>query len=154
MKNEKLKLLQPYIGSWKTEGKTVDGDIICGTDVYEWLTGGFFLSHKVDVSMGKEKVNSLEITYYDDMDDVFRSQSFDHDGNISISTLRIIDDIILIFADNQRFQGHFKAGIIEGTWEQFDGQEWQLWMNIMLTKQKEPAAIKNHMEQVNEINNN
>ena len=136
MKNEKLKLLQPYIGSWKTEGKTVDGDIICGTDVYEWLTGGFFLSHKVDVSMGKEKVNSLEITYYDDMDDVFRSQSFGNDGVISIATLKIIDDIILIFGDNERFKGNFKTNTIEGQWERFDGKCWAPWMDITLTKLK------------------
>lgn len=135
MKSEKLKLLEPYIGVWKTEGKTVDGNIIKGTDTYEWLAGGFFLTHKVDVAIDKEKVKSLEIIHYDDLEDVFRSQSFDNEGNISISTIKIIDDIILIFLENERFQGHFKAGVIEGVWEKFDGKQWDHWMDIKLTRQ-------------------
>ncbi len=68
------------------------------------------------------------------MEDVFRSQSFDNEGNISISTLKIYDDIILIFADNERFKGNFKADTIEGMWEQFDGKNWVPWMDIKLTR--------------------
>ncbi|MGM9479473.1 hypothetical protein ACS5PU_23830 [Pedobacter sp. GSP4] len=134
MRNEKLALLHPYIGTWKTEGLTRAGDIISGTDCYEWVAGGFFLTHKVNVLFGKKQIQSLEITHYDDMEDVFRSQSFDNAGNISISTLKIYDDIILIFADTERFKGNFKANTIEGLWEQFDGKNWQAWMDIKLTR--------------------
>ena len=83
---------------------------------------------------GNKKIQSLEITHYDDMDDVFRSQSFDNEGNISIATLKIYDDIILIFADNERFKGNFKGDTIEGLWEQFDGKNWVDWLDIKLTK--------------------
>jgi len=134
MRNNRLDLLNPYIGKWKTESLTQSGEVISGTDTYEWIEGGFFLTHKVDVTFDKKKIQSLEITHYDDMEDVFRSQSFDNDGNISISTLKIYDDIILIFADTERFKGNFKTNSIEGLWEQFDGKSWMSWMDIKLTR--------------------
>lgn len=134
MRNKELERLNPYIGKWKTEGCTKTGEVITGTDSYEWIDGGFFLTHKVDVQFNGKQIKSLEITHYDDMEDVFRSQSFDNDGCISISTLKIIDDIILIFADTERFKGNFKTNTIEGLWEQFDGKNWVPWMDIKLTK--------------------
>ncbi|WP_307531357.1 hypothetical protein [Pedobacter sp. W3I1] len=134
MRNNRLNLLNSYIGKWKTEGLTKSGDIIVGTDTYEWVDGGFFLTHQVDVMFGDKNVRLLEIMHYDDMEDVFRSQSFDNEGNISISTLKIYDDIILIFADTERFKGNFKVDTIEGMWEQFDGKNWVPWMDIKLTR--------------------
>jgi len=134
MRNSKLDLLNPYIGKWKTEGLTRSGEVISGTDTYEWIEGNFFLTHRVEVNFGDQKIRSLEITHYDDMEDVFRSQSFDNEGNISIATLKIYDDIILIFADTERFKGNFKGHTIEGLWEQFDGKNWVAWMDIKLTR--------------------
>lgn len=134
MRNKRLDLLNPYIGKWKTEGLTMLGDIITGTDTYEWVDGGFFLKHQVDLMRGDKAIRSLEITHYDDMEEVFRSQSFDNEGCISISTLKIYDDIILIFADSERFKGNFQTNTIEGTWEQFNGKNWVQWMDIKLTR--------------------
>lgn len=134
MRNNRLNLLNPYIGTWKTEGLTKSGEQITGTDTYEWIEGSFFLKHQVDIMFNNKKIQSLEITHYDDMEDVFRSQSFDNEGNISISTLKIYDDIILIFADAERFKGNFRGNTIEGMWEQFDGKNWMPWMDIRLTK--------------------
>jgi len=134
VRNNKLDLLNPYIGKWKTDGLTKTGEVITGTDTYEWIEGSFFLTHRVEVMFGKRQVQALEIMLYDDIEDVFRSQSFDNEGNISIATLKIFDDIILIFADNERFKGNFKHNTIEGTWEQFDGEKWVDWMDIKLTK--------------------
>jgi hypothetical protein len=134
MRNNRLDLLNPYIGKWKTEGLTKSGEVISGTDTYEWIEGNFFLTHRVDVMFGNKKIQTLEIIHYDDMEDVFRSQSFDNGGGISIATLKIYDDIILIFADAERFKGNFKDNTIEGLWEQFDGKNWVAWMDIKLTK--------------------
>jgi hypothetical protein len=134
MRNNRLDLLNPYIGTWKTEGLTKSGEVIKGTDKYEWIEGSFFLTHRVDVMFNDKKIQSLEITHYDDMEDVFRSQSFNNQGNISISTLKIYDDIILIFADTERFIGNFKTETIVGKWEQFDGKNWVEWMDIKLTR--------------------
>ncbi len=134
MRNNRLDLLNPYIGKWKTEGLTKAGGVINGTDTYEWVAGNFFLTHRVDVMFDNTKIQSLEIMHYDDMEDVFRSQSFDNKGNIAISTLKIYDDIILIFADTERFKGNFRGDTIEGLWEQFDGKSWVPWMDIKLTR--------------------
>eukprot|EP01012_Entosiphon_sulcatum_P049543 TRINITY_DN68170_c0_g1_i1.p1 TRINITY_DN68170_c0_g1~~TRINITY_DN68170_c0_g1_i1.p1 ORF type:complete len:136 (+),score=12.14 TRINITY_DN68170_c0_g1_i1:208-615(+) len=134
MRNNRLDLLNPYIGNWKTEGLTKSGEVISGTDIYEWVEGNFFLTHRLDVMINDKKVQALEITHYDDMEDVFRSQLFDNKGQISISTLKIYDDIILIFADTERFKGNFRGNTIEGLWEQFNGKNWEPWMDIKLTR--------------------
>ncbi|WP_412465405.1 hypothetical protein [Pedobacter sp. KLB.chiD] len=134
MRNSKLDLLNPYIGKWTTDGLTKSGEVIKGADTYEWVDGGFFLRHQADVMFGNKTIRTLEITHYDDMEDVFRSQCFDNEGRISISTLKIYDDIILIFADSERFKGNFKTYTIEGKWEQFDGKNWIHWMDVKLTK--------------------
>lgn len=134
MRNEKLKLLEPFIGHWRTLGNTVDGNLVEGTDIYEWVEGEFFLMHKVSVQIDDQKVSALEIIHYDDMDDIFRTQSFGNDGSITISSMKIMDDIILIFGDNERFQGNFKGSRIKGVWERFVNNKWQPWMKIELIK--------------------
>jgi hypothetical protein len=134
MRNKKLELLQPFVGNWTTQGRTVDGKSIIGTDVYKWIDGAFFMIHYVDVNLSDVKTSSVEIIHYDELEDVFRTQAFGSDGSISISTIKIFDNIILIFADSERFQGKFKLNKIEGTWEQRVNGEWQHWMDIQLTK--------------------
>jgi len=34
---------------------------ITGTDIYEWLPGGFFLLHRVDVVIGEQAVRAIEL---------------------------------------------------------------------------------------------
>lgn len=135
MRNNKLDLLNAYIGIWKTSGNTASGDVISGSDIYEWVGGRYFLVHKVDVMVNARRVQSVEITHYDELDDVFRSQSFDSDGNILISSLQIEENRICILSDNQRFNGFFIGDIIEGVWEQFEDNGWKTWMNITLTRE-------------------
>ncbi|RZL51318.1 MULTISPECIES: hypothetical protein [Pedobacter] len=135
MRNEKLNLLQPFVGNWVTNGQTADDKNIVGTDIYKWIDGGFFMVHNVDIQIGNEHISSVEIIHYDNLEDVFRTQSFGSDGLISISTIKIYDDIILIFADHQRFQGKFLKNKIVGIWEHRVKDEWQHLMNIQLTKQ-------------------
>lgn len=135
MRNNKLDLLNAYIGVWKTSGNIASGDVISGSDIYEWVGGRYFLVHKVDVMVNARRVQSVEITHYDELDDVFRSQSFDSDGNILISSLQIEENRICILSDNQRFNGFFIGDIIEGVWEQFEDNGWKTWMNITLTRE-------------------
>ncbi|UKT62188.1 hypothetical protein [Pedobacter mucosus] len=134
MRNVQLKKLEAFIGSWNTEGITNEGLILSGTDSYEWIDGCFFVVHRVNISINKKKTEAIEIIYYDDLENVFRCQSFNNEGNITISTLKIIDDLILIFADDERFIGNFKPGAIVGKWEKFDNNNWQPFMEMKLTK--------------------
>lgn len=134
MRNNKLDLLNPLVGSWITKGQTASGENMIGTDIYDWIDGEFFMLHNVNVVVAGNKVTATEIIHYDDLDDVFRIQSFSNDGLITISTLKIIDDILLIFADRERFQGCIKQNCIKGLWEKLINDEWQPWMNMELTK--------------------
>ena len=51
------------VGRWRSEGPVV-GEVpvpITGTDIYEWLPGGFFLLHHVDVVIGEQAVRAIEL---------------------------------------------------------------------------------------------
>ncbi len=54
------KRLDALVGKWKSDGRTIAGGDepvikISGTDAYEWLPGGFFLLHHVDVRMAMSR---------------------------------------------------------------------------------------------------
>lgn len=134
MRNKALDLLHAYAGSWKTVGTLCDGTKISGKDVYEWVDGQFFMIHSVDVRIGRKLVKSVEIIHYDELEEVFRAQSFDNQGNISISSMRIEMENISIEADDQRFYGKFNREEIVGIWEQYQDGCWKKWMDIKLIK--------------------
>src|SRR5262245_59374581 len=53
-----IQRLGVLVGRWRSEGHVV-GEVpvpITGTDIYEWLPGGFFLVHHVDVVIGEQTV--------------------------------------------------------------------------------------------------
>jgi hypothetical protein len=69
-----IQRLGALVGRWRSEGH-VEADVpvpITGTDIYEWLPGGFFLVHRVDVVIGQQPVQALElIGEYDPATDSF-----------------------------------------------------------------------------------
>ena len=75
--------LGALVGRWRSEGHIV-GEVpvpITGTDIYEWLPGGFFLVHRVDVVVGIQQVQALElIGEYDPATDSFTGRAYDADG--------------------------------------------------------------------------
>lgn len=139
-----LALLQPFIGLWKTTGKvyssanTAPGRIN-GTDIYEWLPGGFFMIHKVDVLMGTKQSRSLEIIGFDEERQVFTMHSFDDQGNETLMmAARLQNNLWTFEGDNLRFNGGFSRDgmILSGTWEQRDENgKWSLFIRIHLTRQ-------------------
>ena len=78
-----LQALDFLCGKWRTEGEILDdsGEVvgkIAGTDSYEWVSGGYFLLHWVDVSMGDTKIEVIEVIgSYDSADDSYAMRSFD-----------------------------------------------------------------------------
>lgn len=60
-----LHPLDHLVGQWNTTGRSVGESAqpleIKGTDKYEWLPGRRFLVHNVDVWMGGDKVNVVEV---------------------------------------------------------------------------------------------
>jgi hypothetical protein len=89
MKTEdpRLKALNFLSGNWRTEGEILDdsGDVvgkITGTDSYEWVSGGYFLLHWVDVLMADTKTEVIEVIGgYDSTEDSYAMRSFGNDGN-------------------------------------------------------------------------
>lgn len=56
-----LEPLTPLVGCWRTSGAVFDehGNTqthLAGTDVYDWLPGGHWIAHDVDVTMGGQRV--------------------------------------------------------------------------------------------------
>jgi hypothetical protein len=57
--------LGAVVGRWHTTGHVIaDPPIpVVGTDIYEWLPGGHFLVHHVDVVIGDQPVQAIETAH-------------------------------------------------------------------------------------------
>lgn len=129
--------LSPFIGRWKTSGKTIDGKKINGTDIYEWMDGSKFVIHTVDVLIGKERVKSMEIIGQGEHKNEFTSYAFDNNGSTNISIMYFKNNQITIVSERERFKGEIKAmgKIIEGKWEKPSDKDWEYLMDIKLEKE-------------------
>src|SRR5690606_32631994 len=124
--------LEKFVGTWATEGTIPASDTtaeinISGTDTYEWLPGKFFLMHKVDVTMGNDRNETLEIIGFDSKKQVYTMQHYDHKGNSGVMTAYYKDGVWSFLGEHLRFTGGFKNHDNEfsGIWEQkFDGKNW------------------------------
>jgi len=87
-----IQRLGALVGRWRSEGHIV-GEVpvpITGTDIYQWLPGGFFLVHHVDVVIGEQTVQALElIGEYDPASGSFTARSYDNQGSITITRTRV-----------------------------------------------------------------
>lgn len=136
-------LLNDFIGKWNTTGEmfTEDGTDtikIYGTDNYEWLPGKFFIKHSVDVHVGSERVQTLEIIGWDAERQVYTMQHYDNKGGTGSMTAICTDGDWRYTGDNLRFTGRFTDNRRElsGTWEKFqDDDTWLRFMDIRLVKQ-------------------
>ena len=133
--------LDPFVGKWKTTGQIKEPGKplikIEGTDTYEWLPGGFFLLHKVDVQIGSGKNESLEIIGFDAEMNSFSMHSFDNYGNKGVMQAKLNNDVWTFLSESMRFTGSFSRDekTLLGIWEQSsDGITWNHWMDITLTK--------------------
>lgn len=139
-----LKQLDAIIGRWQSEGETVATESepsfqIRGTDIYEWMPGGFFMIHHVDVKMGEEQVNSIELIGGNEEEHGgLPMRSFDNRGNFSVMYATVDSDGIWTFADEST-RAHLTVSDHRQTmvahWERSeDGSNWQPWMEMRFTK--------------------
>jgi Protein of unknown function (DUF1579) len=86
--------LGALVGRWRSAGHVV-GDRpvpIVGTDSYQWLPGGFFVVHHVDVMLGDQRVQALELLgEYDPAADAFTARAYDNLGNVTVMQARVDD---------------------------------------------------------------
>ena len=149
--------LGALVGRWRSEGHIV-GDrpvSITGTDVYEWLAGGFFLLHHVDVLIGQQRVQALElIGSYDPATDSFTARAYDNLGNLTLMRAGVDDQGVWRFtgggdvAPVARPAAAEASGAVRSTltispdragmtarWERSDdGVSWQPWMDMAFTR--------------------
>jgi len=137
-----LKHLKPFVGKWNTVGEIQASPYgpagkIIGTDTYEWLPGGFFLVHRVDVHMGDQTNESIEIIGYDASTKTYPMHSFDSQGNHLVMQAGVVGDQWTFTGGSMRFTGTFSEDgkSISGKWEYLeDNSKWHHWMDVRLTK--------------------
>jgi hypothetical protein len=129
-------------GRWRTEGKTVvmkdsPSIAIAGTDTYEWLPGGFFMIHHVDVRMGQDEARTLEVIGYDVATNTYPTTFFDNQGNTG-SYRATVNQGVWTFqgvADRATLTISNDGTTMQAHWERSDdGIQWQDWMFISLTR--------------------
>jgi hypothetical protein len=137
-----LKHLDAFVGKWNTQGQIKESPLgpagkIIGTDTYEWFPGGFFLVHRVDVRMGDQKNESIEIIGYDTLNKTYHMYSFDSQGNSIVMQASVMGDTWTFGGESMRFTGVFSndGKSISGKWEYLSNDsDWHHWMDVKLTK--------------------
>lgn len=136
--------LAPFAGRWRTAGEVLATDSspaleIAGTDEYEWLPGGWFLLHRVDVRIGGERVQALEVIGWDGASYFMRA--FDSQGNVGEMQATVLEGVWTFQGDAERFTGGFgeDGRTLSGRWERREGDRWLPWMDVRLTKES-PSA--------------
>ena len=148
--------LGDIVGRWNTTGHVLTNPPIpvVGTDTYEWLPGQHFLVHHVDVHVGDQHVQAIEIIGEHDPDsDTYLTRSYDSDGNADVMRLEIDRDGAFHFAGGPNIAPAARAGdapaggavrstltvagdrhTMVALWERADdGTTWEPWMDIHLT---------------------
>ena len=152
-----VRRLEPIVGRWRSEGHVVgDPPIpIEGTDVYEWLPGGFFLVHHVDVTVGGEPVRGIEmIGEIDPVTGSLVARSYDDTGSVTIMHVSVDDAGVMTFtggadvAPAAQPTAAYPRGSVRSTltvdedgdrmtakWERADdGVSWEAWMDMTFTR--------------------
>lgn len=137
-----LKALNPLIGRWITDGRTIaTGDSpsvpIVASDTYEWLPGGFFVMHVAHGKIGDVPVGGIEILGWDEEKQTLTTWFFDSEGNHS--SHRLTQN-----GDKWTWQGTDAraTGILEDDGRRFvtkhersdDGKTWLHSMDVVLTR--------------------
>src|SRR5687768_2411792 len=93
-----LKRLNMFVGKWNTEGQIKESSFgpaakLIGMDTYEWLAGGFFLIHHVNVRMGDQKNEAIEMIGYDASSNTYPMHSYNSQGNTTAMKANVADNI-------------------------------------------------------------
>jgi len=152
-----IQRLGALVGRWRSNGHVVGDPAvpIAGTDTYEWLDGGFFLVHRVDVVVGDQPVQALEmIGEHDPNTDSFTARAFDNEGNVTTMRATVDDQGVWTFAGGADIapaaqpSSSDEGGAVRSTltvsadrtsmtakWERADGgSTWQPWMDMNFTR--------------------
>ncbi|ACZ91530.1 DUF1579 family protein [Streptosporangium roseum] len=139
------KRLDALVGRWRSHGQMMSTDPsdpaieIAGSDTYEWLTGGFFLLHRVDVRVGDDQVEVVEmIGPYDPATGTYPMRSFDNHGAFVTMQASVADDGVWTFTGDTERATLVIAddrATMSATWERTDDTTtWHPWMTMSFTR--------------------
>jgi hypothetical protein len=147
--------LHAIAGRWITSGHVIGEPRIpvVGTDIYEVLAGGYFIVHHVDVTVGEQPVQAIEVIGEPDAAGGYLARSFDSEGNAELMHVTIDEDGVFHFAgksdiapaaqptDASTARVRSTLTIAEdrrsmtALWERSeDGINWHPWMDISFTR--------------------
>ena len=137
-----IKKLNFLIGKWHTYGEILQGatssKTIRGMDSYEWISGGVFILHRVDVFMGNKRTEAIEIIGYDESRKSYFMKSFDSNGEAPIMYAKLKKSGAFEFGDTKMrsILKPSKTGrAMSAKWELAEnGKLWKPWMEIRLEK--------------------
>jgi hypothetical protein len=152
-----IQRLGALVGRWRSQGHIVGDPAvpITGTDSYQWLPGGFFLVHHVDVVIGDQQVQALELLgEYDPATDAFTARAYDNLGNITLMRARVDEqgvwrfagggDVAPVAQPSDADTGDAVRSTLTispdrsgmtAKWERSDdGASWQPWMDMTFTR--------------------
>ncbi len=138
-----LKPLTFLIGHWRTEGEILgdSGEVVArvsGTDSYEWISGGHFILHRVDVMMGDNKIEVIEIIGgYDPTNKSYAMRSFDNEGKFTTMSGKFEKDgTFEIEGEGMRsYLAYDKnSNTMNIRWEKQNNSQWELWIDMTLKK--------------------
>ncbi|MES2679056.1 MAG: DUF1579 family protein [Bacteroidota bacterium] len=142
-KTSPLKKLNFLIGKWHTEGEILQAasnhsNIIRGMDSYEWVAGEFFILHRVDVFMGKQRTEVIEIIGYDENRKCYFMSSFDNEGK-SVTMYAALEKSGVLKLGDKKMRSVLTANkngkSMSAKWELSEnGKTWQPWMNLKFSK--------------------
>ena len=136
-----LAPLDVLTGAWRSRGRTVAAPgepavDIEGTDVYEWLPGGGFLKHTVDVRIGDAHLRVLELI--GDHDGAsYAMRAFDHAGAYSEMRASVDEAGRWTFASDEAraFLDVDPGGTeMSARWERRTDGGWSHWMDMRFTR--------------------
>jgi hypothetical protein len=122
--------------------------------VDEWLASGYFLVHHVDVVIGDQRVQALELLGpYDPATDAFTARAYDNLGSVTVMQARVDEqgvwrftgggDVAPVAQPAAGAGGAVRSTLTINTdrsgmtarWERSDdGSSWQPWMDVTFTR--------------------
>lgn len=141
MKKKKIvhSHFKKFIGKWNTAGRLLNTKgkevKIKGTDTYELILDGFFILHKANVFMGKQRSRTYEIIGMG-TDNNFMMQHFNNSGTSGLMTATLKNGIWNYAGSELRFKGKFsrKGNEFSGVWKQRSRNKWIDFIEIKLSK--------------------
>jgi hypothetical protein len=137
--------LNALVGKWTTEARMIGSDKetkVTGTDEFRWFPGGNFLQHRVDLYVGTDKADILDmIGAYDKESRSYPLHSFDNTGGYVKLSLTIDEDGIVTIGDNKAFRSiltpSYDGISITTKGEKLEDGEWVTFMEGKLTKSED-----------------